>query len=103
MFKGVVMYTVVMEKECACFKKSDFSNNNCFKTRREANQYANLAAEIMSEDFCKKHTFYSQRLEGDVYIIRVTTGDAPKMGTSCSTPATDHWEKEFSEKDCSCD
>jgi hypothetical protein len=93
------MYTVIMEQECACFKKSEFTNNNTFKTRKEANQYANLAAEIMNEDFCTTHTFYAQRLEGNIYAIRVTTGDAPKIGTSCSTPPTDYWEKEFYQKD----
>jgi len=96
------MYTVIMEKECTCFKQSDFSNNNSFKTRKEANQYANLVAEIMNEDFCQKHTFYAQRLEGNLYAIRVTTGDAPKIGTSCSTPATDNWEKEFANSDKNC-
>lgn len=89
------MYTVIVEKECSCFKQSDFTNNNSFKTRKEANTYANLLAEVMNEEFCKKHTFYGQRLEGDIYVIRVIKGDAPLIGTSCSTPATDNWEKEF--------
>ena len=89
------MYTVVMEHECGCFKKSDFTNNKSFQTRQEAHQYATLAAEIMSEDFCGKHNFYAQRAEGDTHVIRVTLGDAPTIGTSCSTRATDGWEKEL--------
>ena len=96
------MYTVNMEIECACFKKSEFTNNNTFATRQEANQYATLAAEIMSEDFCGKHNFYAQRAEGDTYVIRVTAGEAPIIGTSCSTPATDGWEKDLAESNGSC-
>jgi hypothetical protein len=98
------MYTVVMEHECSCFKKSEFTNNNTFNTRQEASKYATLVSELMSEDFCGKHTFYAERAEGDIYVIRVTTGDAPMIGTSCSTPATDDWEKGFDDKGyCSSD
>lgn len=89
------MYKVVMEKECGCFKKSEFTNNNIFKTRQEANKYATLIAELMNDEFCGKHTFYAQRAQEDTYVIRVIVGDAPIIGTSCSTPATDDWEKEF--------
>ena len=96
------MYTVVMEQECGCFKKSEFTNNNTFDSRQEANQYATLAAEIMSEDFCGKHNFYAQRAEGDTYVIRVTTEDAPIIGTSCSTPATDDWEKDVENSGSKC-
>ena len=47
----------------------------------------------MSEDFCGKHEFYAQRAEGETYVIRV--GANPNAGTSCSTPATDGWEKDL--------
>ncbi len=96
------MYTVIMEFECGCFKKSEFTNNNTFETRQEAHRYATLASEIMSEDFCGKHSFYAQRAEGDTYVIRVSTADAPTIGTSCSTPAADDWEKEFDNNNGSC-
>lgn len=88
------MYKVIMEKECGCFKKSEFENNQTFDTMQDAYKYANLAAEVMSEDFCGTHTFYAQRAEDDDFVIRVTMGDAPSIGTSCSTPASDGWEKE---------
>ncbi|HFU74957.1 MAG TPA: hypothetical protein ENK66_01795 [Arcobacter sp.] len=92
------MYTVIMEQECSCFKKSGLTNNNKFNTRQEANNFAKMVAEIMNEDFCSKHTFYAQRAEDDMYVIRVTIGEAPIIGTSCSTPATDDWEK-YMQKD----
>jgi hypothetical protein len=94
------MYTVVMETECGCFKKSEFTNNNTFQTRQEAHKYANLIAEMMNEDFCGKHSFYAQRADGDKYVVRVTLGEVPIIGTSCSTPATDNWEKEVANSDC---
>ena len=46
------MYTVQMEQECGCFKKSEYTNNNTFKTQQEAYQYSNVVAELMNEEFC---------------------------------------------------
>ncbi|MFC2073949.1 hypothetical protein ACFLR3_01725 [Campylobacterota bacterium] len=80
------MYTVQMEQECGCFKKSKYTNNNIFKTQQEAYQYSNVLAELMNEEFCGRHTFYSQRAEGDSFVIRVSVNATYVSG--CSTGVT---------------
>ena len=72
-----------MEKECECFKKSEYSNNNTFKTQQDAYQYANIIAEFMNEEFFGKHTFFSQRTEDDNFVIRVARNITFVSG--CST------------------
>ncbi|MDF1880535.1 hypothetical protein JHD50_04325, partial [Sulfurimonas sp. MAG313] len=59
------MYIVQMEQECGCFKKSEYANNNTFETQQDAYNYSMIVAELMNEEFCSQHTFYSQRDEGN--------------------------------------
>ena len=80
------MYTVQMEQECGCFKKSEYSNNNSFKTQQEAYQYANVVAELMNEEFCGQHTFYAQPTDSNSFIIRVSLNATYVSG--CSTGVT---------------
>ena len=80
------MYTVKMQEECACFKKSEYTNNNEFKTQQDAYNYANIVAEFMNEEFCSKHTFYSQVAEDDTFVIRVALNTTNVSG--CSTGVT---------------
>ena len=77
------MYTVQMEKECECFKKSEYTCNNSFPTQQDAYKYANILAELMNEEFCSKHTFYSQRAQGNNFVIRVALN--VKEVSGCST------------------
>ncbi len=76
------MYTVYMEHECGCFKKSEFEKEKSFDTQRDAYQYSNALAEHMNEDFCGKHIFVSEKMDGDAFVIRV--GENPNAG-SCSS------------------
>ena len=94
------MYTVQMEEECGCFKKSEYTNNNSFQTQQDAYNYANIVAEFMNEEFCGKHTFYSQRAEGDNFVIRVainaTYVSGCSTGVSCDVgcDSDDDWSLE---------
>ncbi len=94
------MYTVQMEKECACFKKSEYSNNNTFKTQQDAYKYANIVAELMNEEFCGRHTFSSQRAEDNNFVIGVainaTFVSGCSTGVSCDVGcgSTDDWTLE---------
>ena len=94
------MYTVQMEKECECFKKSEYTNNNTFPTQQEAYNYANILAELMNEEFCGRHTFYSERAEDDNFVIRVainaTYVSGCSTGVSCDMgcDSTDDWTLE---------
>lgn len=100
------MYTVQMEKECGCFKKSEYANNNSFQTQQDAYQYANIVAELMNEEFCSQHTFYSQRAEGNNFVIRVeinaTAASGCSTGVSCDTGcgSTDDWTLETADESC---
>ncbi|MDF1877318.1 hypothetical protein JHD47_05760 [Sulfurimonas sp. SAG-AH-194-L11] len=80
------MYTVQMENECACFIKSEYTNNNTFTTQSEAYQYANILAELMNEEFCSKHTFVAEIAEGNNFVIRVAINATSVSG--CSTGVT---------------
>ncbi len=76
------MYTVTMQRECACFKKSEYENEVTFETQKDAYNYANTVIEFMNEDFCTKHLFVGQRTLDDNFVIQVL--ENPNAG-SCGT------------------
>ena len=94
------MYTVQIEKECECFKKSEYTNNNTFKTQQDAYNYANIVTELMNEEFCGKHTFCSQRAEGNNFVISVelsaptVPGYSPHISCDVGCDSTDTWSLE---------
>jgi hypothetical protein len=102
------MYTVIMEKECECFTKSEYSNNVTFQTQQEAYQYANIVSELMNEEFCGKHKFAAEKAEGDNFVIRVqinaTFVSGCSTGVSCDTGcgSTDDWALENTADSGSC-
>lgn len=84
-FKGAVMYTVHMAKECGCFKKSEYESTKTFETQRDAYNYSHVLAELMNDDFCSTHLFTAQKLENDDFMITVV--DNPNAG-SCGTESS---------------
>jgi len=101
------MYTVQMQTECSCFKKSEYTNNNTFKTQQEAYQYANIVAEFMNEEFCSQHIFYTERADNDTFIIRVdinvTNVSGCSTGVTCDVGcgSTDDWTLESTDDESS--
>ena len=101
------MYTVQMQEECACFKKSKYLNNATFQTQKEAYDYSNIIAEFMNEEFCSKHLFYSQIAEGNNFVVRVdrnaTFVSGCSTGVSCDVgcSSTDDWTLEATESSSS--
>ncbi|CAI6149647.1 MAG TPA: hypothetical protein EYM48_01545 [Campylobacterales bacterium] len=99
------MYTVQMQTECSCFKKSEYTNNNTFKTQQEAYQYANIVAEFMNEEFCSRHTFYTERADNDTFVIRVdinaTDVSGCSTGVTCDVGcgSTDDWTMEAADNE----
>jgi hypothetical protein len=77
------MYKVQVEHECGCFKKSEYNNNKSFENQQDAYQYAKILEELMNEEFCKKHLFFVQKAEDELFMVRVV--DNPNAGGSCST------------------
>lgn len=51
------MYKIEMEKECACFKKSNFQNNMTFETREDMINKARVLECLMNQQFCMTHYF----------------------------------------------
>ena len=51
------MYTIEIEKECGCFKKSGFENNMTFETREDMINKARVMECRMNQEFCMKHYF----------------------------------------------
>jgi len=76
------MYTVQMEHECGCFKRSEYTNDKSFDKQQDAYNYANILTELMNEEFCTKHLFVAQKTGGNEFVIRVA--ENPNAG-SCST------------------
>lgn len=64
------MFTVKMEKECGCFKRSGMESVKSFENRDDALLEAQEWAEEMNETFCKKHNFNVVE-EGNDLIIKV--------------------------------
>lgn len=94
------MYRVIMQEECSCFLKSEYSREKEFATQKEAYEYSKVLAELMNEEFCKRHLFYSQIAEGNNFVIRVdrnaTFVSGCSTGVTCDVGcgSTDDWTLE---------
>ena len=64
------MYTISMEKQCGCFKRSGMAAQQSFTTKDEALTEAIEMCGEMNETFCKKHSFKVIE-EGDNILIRL--------------------------------
>jgi len=64
------MFTVKMEKECGCFKRSGMESTKTFGNKDDAMIEAKAWAEEMNETFCQKHNFTVAE-EGNDLIIKV--------------------------------
>jgi hypothetical protein len=100
------MFTVCLENECSCFKKSEYENNATFPTQQEAYQYAHIVAELMNEECCKKHEFYAEPGSGDTFVIKnplnMTFVSGCSTGVSCDVGcgSTDDWTLEATDGSC---
>ena len=62
------MYTIRVEKECGCFKKSNFQNNLTFENKADAIAKARVMECLMNQEFCFKHFFEAVDM-GDEIVI----------------------------------
>lgn len=65
------MIAVKMEKECGCFKRSDFESVKIFDTKDDALIYAQEMCTQMNETFCKKHRFSVYETAEDEMTIQL--------------------------------
>lgn len=73
------MSTIIVEKECGCFKKSVYDNNKSFESKDDALMQANLMVNHMNTKFCQKHTFQA-REEGENIMISVEMNNGGNSG-----------------------
>jgi len=64
------MFTIVVEKECGCFKRSDFENNVAVESKDEALTKSLEMVNYMNEEFCAKHKFKVEEAE-DSFVIKM--------------------------------
>jgi len=64
------MYTIVIEEECSCFKKSGFENNLTFETREDMINKARVLECLMNQQFCMKHFFEAVDYKDKIVIHR---------------------------------
>ena len=65
------MYTIEIEKECSCFKKSGLTNNMTFDTREDMYNKARVLECRMNQEFCMKH-FFEAVDHGEKIVIHAT-------------------------------
>ena len=74
------MFTINVEKECGCFRKSEFENNKRFSSKDDALLQAQLMVNHMNTKFCQKHDFV---LSEDGENFKIAVYDAPKSHSGC--------------------
>jgi hypothetical protein len=76
------MYTIHVEKECGCFKKSEFENNKTFNTEADAKLQAGLMITHMNTKFCQKHEFVLSQNDKK-FTIEVGMQEQPTHSGCC--------------------
>ena len=62
------MIELLMDKQCACFKRSDFEASQTFETKEEALTQATEMCRVMNIKFCHKHKFRYEENENQIII-----------------------------------
>lgn len=75
------MFRVQVERECGCFRKSEYEKEKSFESRDDAIMYSNALAELMNEEFCKKHHFFAREVDRGEFMVKM--GDMPSGGGGC--------------------
>ncbi|MBL1243781.1 MAG: hypothetical protein COA39_005210 [Sulfurimonas sp.] len=79
------MYTIEIDKECACFLKSGFENNMKFETREDMINKARVIECLMNQEFCMKHYFEAVDYNDKIIIhssVRPTEDDDDDVESS---------------------
>lgn len=75
----IPLYTVIIQNECECFKKSDLKNNLTFSSQTSAVMSAMKILNQMNTSFCEKHNFILKE-DDHKFIISL---DKTKTITNC--------------------
>ena len=77
------MHKIIVEKECGCFKKSDFTNNIEITSKDEALLQALKMKNKMNQEFCRKHDFQLAERDNNFIISFVEQTKSSCCGTGC--------------------
>lgn len=69
------MSKLIIEKECGCFRSSQHSNNQEFKSKDEALISGQSMLEDMNNNFCGQHQFILKE-EGEDLMISMKKAEA---------------------------
>ena len=64
------MFTINVEKECGCFKKSGHDAEVSFDNKDDALLHANERKNHMNDKWCGKHNFFVEE-EGEHLVIKM--------------------------------
>jgi len=76
------MFTINIENECGCFKRSEFQNNMQFESKDDALVQALEMQNHMNENFCQKHEFKLNE-DGQNFNIGVSMKPRASSGGCC--------------------
>ena len=74
------MFTINIEKECSCFKKSDFENNKRFENKDDALIEAMNMVKTMNDEWCQKHEF---TFSEDGQNFQIAVNERAKAHSGC--------------------
>jgi hypothetical protein len=74
------MFTINVEKECGCFKKSDFINNKGFENKDDALIEAMSMVKTMNDEWCQKHEF---TFSEDGQNFQIAVNEKAKAHSGC--------------------
>lgn len=74
------MHTIIVNKECGCFRRSDLENNIKLESKDDALLQALKTTTKMNEEFCQKHEFELKE-ENSNFIISIK--EEPKAHSGC--------------------
>jgi hypothetical protein len=76
------MYTINLDRECGCFKRSPLENNVGFESKDDAMIEAQNMVNHMNTKFCKKHEF-TLREDGQNFSITLDMRAQPAAAGGC--------------------
>lgn len=77
------MHKIIVETECACFKKSDLENNIELNSKDKALMKALRMKNTMNQEFCRKHDFQVIEKDDNFLIAFATQEKSSCCGTGC--------------------
>lgn len=76
------MFTINVDKECGCFRRSPYDNNMSFESKDEALIQAQTMVNHMNTKFCQKHEFALSE-DGNNFSIAMDMRQAPTSSGCC--------------------